>query len=79
MMTETDINRAINSITVFLVNTIMEQKKCTQEEAVELLMKTVVYEALMDKETMLYCESKEAVADRLLKEIQDNMPDLLAI
>lgn len=33
------------------------------------IWKTEIYETLMDKETKLYCESKEAVWDMLISEL----------
>lgn len=74
---ERDINRAIQSLSVYLVKQLQKKNKCTQEEALLELMKTVVYEALMDKETKLYCESREAVWDLLANELDGYVEKLL--
>lgn len=76
---EKDINRAIQNIAVYLVKKLQEKNKCTQEEALLDLMKTVTYETLMDKETNLYCESREAVWDLLLSELDGHVEKLLDI
>ena len=76
---ERNINCAIQKIAVYLVKKMQEKNKCTQEEALLNLMKTAVYEALMDKETKLYCESREAVWNMLLNELNGNVEKLLEI
>lgn len=70
---------AIQNIAVYLVKELQEKNKCTQEEALLNLMKTAVYEALMDKETKLYCESRESVLDMLLGELDGHVEKLLEI
>lgn len=54
-------------------------KKCTRDEAVTILMQTTVYEALMDTETDLYLESREAVWDILKDELAGNPYRLLIV
>lgn len=76
---ERDINYAIQNIAVYLVKKMQEKNNCTQEEALLDLMKTTVYEALMDKETKLYCESREAVLDMLFSELGGHVEKLLEI
>ncbi|MBR5758047.1 MAG: hypothetical protein IKX88_05580 [Thermoguttaceae bacterium] len=61
----------------FLIEHLMEDKNCSRNEAVELLMKTAVYEALMDAETELYLESREAALDILKQELAGNPYRLL--
>ncbi|MBQ9814036.1 MAG: hypothetical protein IJM54_12095 [Thermoguttaceae bacterium] len=61
----------------FLIEHLMEDKNCSRNEAVELLMKTAVYEALMDAETELYLESREAALDILKHELAGNPYRLL--
>ena len=54
MITSANQKKAMRNIAVFLVECIMNEKGCSRNEAVELLIKTTVYEALMDEETDLY-------------------------
>ncbi len=77
----TDINKkkVMRSIAVFLVEYIMNDKGCSRDEAVEFLIKTTVYEALMDEETDLYLESRESVLDILKEELAGNPYRLLVV
>lgn len=61
----------------YLIEKLMETKNLTKEEALSTLLKTTVYEALMDEETFLYLESKEAVLDILLEELSGNIYRIL--
>jgi len=78
-MTSTDQNRVIRSIAAYLVEQLMEIKKCSRDEAVGILMQTTVYEALMEPETDLYLESREAVLDILKEELSGNPYRLLIV
>ena len=69
----------MRNITVFLVEYIMKDKGYSRDEAVELLMKTTVYAALMDEETDLYLESRESVLDTLKEELAGNPYRLLVV
>ncbi len=66
-------------IILFCVELVMEWKKCSRDEAVEILMETTVYEALSDVETELYLESRESVLDRLQEEFAGKAESLMAI
>ena len=57
----------------------MKDKGYSRDEAVELLMKTTVYAALMDEETDLYLESRESVLDTLKEELAGNPYRLLVV
>ena len=63
----------------YLVEYIMNSYECSRDEAVETLIKTTVYEALMDEGTDLYLESREAVADILKEELAGNPYRLLDV
>lgn len=78
-MTSADQNRVIRSIAVYLVEQLMKMKNCSRDEAVSVLMRTMVYEALMDPETDLYLESREAVLDILKEELAGNPYRLLVV
>lgn len=78
-MTSTDQNRVMRSIAAFLVEQLIDIKKCSRDEALALLMQTTVYEALMDTETDLYLESREAVLDILKEELAGNPYRLLVV
>jgi hypothetical protein len=78
-MLERDVNRAIQNIARYLVGKLQNKEQCTRDEAVEHLMKTAVYAILMDKETMLYCESGESVWYMLEEELKGNYEPLLLV
>lgn len=71
--------KAMKDIASYLVENIMIIKKCSSNDALELLLKTAVYTALMDPETELYFESREAVLDMLKEELNGNPLGLLNI
>ena len=79
MITSADQKKAMRNITVFLVEYIMKDKGYSRDKAVEFLMKTTVYAALMDEETDLYLESRESILDILKEEIAGNPYRLLVI
>lgn len=79
MITGADQKKAMRSIAVFLVEYIMNDKGCSRDEAVEFLIKTTVYAALMDADTDLYLESREAVLDILKEELAGNPYRLLQV
>ncbi len=66
-------------IAAYLVVYIMQDQNCSRDEAIELLIKTTVYAALMDDETNLYLESREAVLDILKEELAGNPYRLLEV
>ena len=78
-MTSTEQNRVIRSIAAFLVEQLIVLKNCSRDEALAILMQTTVYEALMDPETDLYLESREAVLDILKEELSGNPYRLLVM
>lgn len=78
-MTSTEQNRVIRSIAAFLVEQLIVLKNCSRDEALAILMQTTVYEALMDPETDLYLESREAVMDILTEELAGNPYRLLLV
>lgn len=78
-MTSADQNRVMRSTAAYLVEQLMRLKNCSRDEAVNMLMKTTVYEALMDRETDLYLESREAVFDILKEELAGNPYRLLVV
>ena len=79
MITGADQKKAMRSIAAFLVEYIMNDKGCSRDEAVEFLIKTTVYAALMDKDTDLYLESREAVLDILKEELAGNPYRLIEV
>ncbi len=79
MITSANQKKAMRNIAVFLVECMMNEKGCSRNEAVELLIKTTVYEALMDEETDLYLESRESVLEILKEELAGNPYRLLAV
>ena len=79
MITGADQKKAMRNIAAFLVEYIMNSKECSRDEAVEFLLKTTVYAALMDEDTDLYLESREAVLDILKEEVAGNPYRLLQV
>lgn len=79
MITGADQKKAMRSIAAFLVEYIMNDKGCSRDEAVEFLIKTTVYATLMDEDTDLYLESREAVLDILKEELAGNPYRLLQV
>ena len=74
-----EIKKTVRMISVYLIEKLMAHQNISRDEAVELLMRTSCYEALMDSETDLYLESKEAVWDILKEEIDGNPYRLLVV
>jgi len=79
MITSAGQKKAMRNIAVFLVEYIMKDKGYSRDEAVEFLMKTTVYAALMDEETDLYLESRESILDILKEELAGNPYRLLVV
>ena len=79
MISGANQKKVIRSIAAFLVEYIMEEKRCSRDEAVAILIKTTVYEALMDADTELYLESRESVLDILKEELAGNPYRLLEV
>ncbi len=79
MVTVTDQKRAMRNIALFLVEYIMNDKEISRDEAVEFLIRTTIYAALMDEDTDLYLESKESILDILKEELSGNLYRLLEI
>ena len=79
MVTSAEQKKSMRNIAVYLVEFIMKDQNCSRDEAVELLMKTTVYAALMDAETDLYLESRESVLDILREELAGNPYRLLDV
>ena len=79
MITSADQKKAMLNIAVFLVEYIMKDKGYSRDKAVEFLMKTTVYAALMDEETDLYLESRESILDILKEELAGNPYRLLVV
>ena len=79
MITGANKKKAMRNTAVYLVDYIMKEKGYSRDEAVEFLIKTTVYEALMDEDTELYLESREAVLDILKEELDGNPYRLLDV
>lgn len=63
-----NINKSIQSISLYLVHRLSEEEKCSNEDALKRLLKTMTYELLQDKESGLYAESSEYVWSMLQDE-----------
>lgn len=63
-----NINKSIQSISLYLVHRLSEEEKCSNEDALKRLLKTMTYELLQDKDSGLYAESSEYVWSMLQDE-----------
>lgn len=79
MVTAKEQKRSMRSIAAYLVENIMQERGCSRDSAVEFLISTTVYEALMDADTDLYLESREFVLDILREELKGNLYKLLEV
>lgn len=79
MVTRSEQKKSMRSIATYLVEHIMKKQNCSRDAAVEFLIKTTTYAALMDEETDLYLESREAVLDILEEELAGNPYRLLEV
>lgn len=68
-----NINKSIQSISVYLVHCISIEQKCSKEEALKRLLKTMTYELLQDRNSGLYAESPEYVWGMLKDEVCGNI------
>lgn len=71
------INKSIQAISLYLVHQISQQDKCTREDALKKLLRTMTYELLQDRESGLYAESPEYVWRMLCDEESENMESWL--
>lgn len=78
-MKNSDIQFAINDISSYIVKRYAKENDMSISKALELLMKTALYAALLDKDTGLYCEPKDAVYDYFESEINGNPKALLKL
>ena len=79
MVWDTQRKRTARNLAAYLVSKIMETHSCSRDEALEILIKTSVYEALMEPDTELYLESREAIFDVLKEELSGNPFRLLEV
>lgn len=63
-----NINKSIQAISLYLVHRLSKEEKCSNEDALKRLLKTMTYELLQDKESGLYAESSEYVWSMLQDE-----------
>jgi len=79
MSAKADQKKNTRAIVVFLVEYLMKEKGCSRDEAVEFLLKTTTYAALMEEETELYLEPRESALDILKEELAGNPYRLLEL
>lgn len=72
-----NMNKSIQTISLYLVHRISEEENCPNEVALKRLLKTMTYELLQDKESELYAESPEYVWSMLNDEKNGNMESWL--
>ena len=72
-------NQVIRNIAFYLVEQYMIDNNCSKEEALNTIIQTTVYEALMDPETELFLESRESVYEILKEEFAGNPQRLLML
>lgn len=67
-VTSVNINKSIQSISVYLVHRMSKEQRCSKEEALKKLLKTMTYELLQDKNLGLYAESPEYIWNMVQEE-----------
>lgn len=72
-------NKAIQSLNEILVNYIQTVKHCTRDEALQILITTITFAALQNKQTKLFCESSEYLIDMLNSEFNNDLENWMAI
>lgn len=80
-MRANDINiiKATQTLVTHLVRYIQQCNNCTKEQALEMLITTATYDALIDKKTKLFCESKEYLVDMLESELRGDFEEWMKI
>ena len=78
-MRNSDIIFAMNDIAAYLVIRYAKEKNISREHALEQIMSTSVYEALLDPNTQMYCEPKAAVYDMLIAEFDHHPEEMLSL
>lgn len=71
--------RSIQNISIYLIKWIQTKLNCSNEIALQKLMTTLTYEALLDENTKLFSESKEYVLDMLISELKNDMDNWMKI
>ncbi len=69
----TNINKSIQSISIYLVHRLSVEENCSKEDALKKLLKTMTYELLQDKESCLFAESPEYVWRMIQDEISGDI------
>ena len=77
-MRTSEIIIAMNDVAAYLVTRYAREKGISRECALEAIMSTSVYEALLDPDTDMYSEPKAAVYDMLISEF-DQHPEKMLI
>ena len=77
MRQEWNINKSIQTISLFLVHRISSEQQCSEEDEMKKLLKTMTYELLQDKASGLYAESPEYVWSMLQDEENGNIESWL--
>ena len=72
-VTNVNINKSIQAISLYLVHQISSEQQCSEEDALKKLLKTMTYELLQDRESGLYAESPEYVWSMLQDEERGNI------
>ena len=67
-VTSVNINKSIQSISVYLVHRMSKEQRWSKEEALKKLLKTMTYELLQDKNLGLYAESPEYIWNMVQEE-----------
>ncbi len=76
---KSDIKFAMNDVAAYLVIRLAKENHISREQALEQVMDTTVYTALMDPETGMYCEPKAAVYDMLEAEKEHHLDKMLNV
>ncbi len=72
-----EIIKASNDIAAYLVIRFAHENNISRENALERIMRTTIYAALLDEESQMYCEPKAAVYDMLIFELNNHPEEMI--
>ncbi len=77
MISDENRKRVIEKMSAYLVERLMSEKNLSRDIAGETLKKSLLYEMLLDSETDMYLESREALWEYLTDEMNGHPENLL--
>ena len=74
-----DFKNAANDVAAYLVIRYAQDNSISRERALEQIMMTTTYEALLDEESQMYCEPKAFVYELLISELNNHPEEMMNI